>query len=391
METLKISWVSPGFLSAETYPEVNTGIEEQIYCLARALSKRGHQVKLYRRWTSQESSDAEVELANVPVGNYRDGVLGEIPSRLVFSRKVRKLLIKEKPDIVHLSETFSGLFPGMSEELVRIYSTSNPDAMSFYRSFAIEYNRANILGFEIKRLFEERLIASVDTVFALNADLQNYVLQKRPRRVVVVPNGVETNLYHPGTEEPYILYAGRIDTVKGTDILIRAFSLIQEKIEARLRIVGSGKHEPQMRELAHQLGLDPRIEFLPWASRETLRQHVSRCQVFVLPSRFETFGIVLLEAMASAKPVVATATMGSRAIIQNGVNGILVRSEDPKALAEALTMLLADSSLRRRLGDAGRRHVHNNFDFTKVATVVEDEYRRTLTRSATTKKDMQGR
>jgi glycosyltransferase involved in cell wall biosynthesis len=382
MEALDISWISPGFRAAETYPAVNTGIEEQIYCLARAMSRRGHRVKLYRRWASKGRSVAGVELVNVPVGNYRDGVLGEIPSRLVFSRKVKKLLVKEKPDIVHLSETFSGLFSGMSEELVRIYSTNNPDAMSFYRSFSIDYNRANILGFEMKRLFEERLIASVNTVFALNADLQKYVLQKRPRRVAVVPNGIETDLYHPGTEEPYILYAGKIDRVKGTDILIRAFSLIEEKIGVRLRLVGSGKHERQMRELAHGLGLDARVEFIPWASRETLRQQMSRCQVFVLPSRFETFGTVLLEAMACAKPVVATTTMGSRAIVQDKLNGILVQPEDPTALAEAMTILLMDEGIRRRLGNAARSHVQSDYDFRHLAAVVEGEYRRTLDSSA---------
>src|SRR5436309_5795912 len=156
MESLHISFVSPGFAAAESYPNLTTGIESQIYLLAVQLQKLGHTVDIYRRGKPTPSLDSKVPLVSIELPNLRDNLIGEIPSRLAFSRRAALLLMQDRPDIVHLSERFSGFYPGTEPSLVRVFATHNPDAMRFYRRFAWSYNPANLIAFDLKRILEER-------------------------------------------------------------------------------------------------------------------------------------------------------------------------------------------------------------------------------------------
>lgn len=149
---------------------------------------------------------------------------------------------------------------------------------------------------------------------------------------------------------------------KGIDVLLRAFARVLEKQpDLTLTLVGVGPLRTKHEELARDLGLDGNVVFQGWKSRAEVGALLRRCDLFVLPSRSEPFGIVIIEAMACGKPVVASAVGGIPEIIQQGENGILVEPENPAALADAIIRVLEDEGLRTKIGSNGVETVRKSF------------------------------
>jgi glycosyltransferase involved in cell wall biosynthesis len=155
-------------------------------------------------------------------------------------------------------------------------------------------------------------------------------------------------------------------------VLVRAFKSVHETIpSAKLIIAGGGPLRGQMEDLALSLGVQDGIQFLGPIKRAQVAKLLRHCTAFVLPSRFETFGIAILEAMACKKPVVATTVGGIPEIIENGKNGILVEPDNPAALAEALVTVLRDPALQRALASHGYATVHERFRSEKTGSTYE--------------------
>jgi glycosyltransferase involved in cell wall biosynthesis len=149
---------------------------------------------------------------------------------------------------------------------------------------------------------------------------------------------------------------------KGIDVLLRAFAQIRDREpQVRLVLAGDGPLRSRLEDLARSLGIGDRVEFLGRQERAQVADLLHGCRVFVLPSRSEPFGIVILEAMACAKPVVATSAGGIPEIIESGKNGILVEPENPKALAEAVMTALKDETLRLEIASNGYLTVQERF------------------------------
>jgi glycosyltransferase involved in cell wall biosynthesis len=161
---------------------------------------------------------------------------------------------------------------------------------------------------------------------------------------------------------PYILCVAMHNEKKGIDVLLRAFALIHDKEPSlKLMLVGDGPLRRQLEDLASTLGIPDRVEFLGRQGRTQVADLLHSCEVFVLPSRSEPFGIVLIEAMASKKPIVSTTAGGIPEIIENGKNGILVQPDNPSSLAEAILMVLKDVNLQRELAEDGLATVRERF------------------------------
>jgi phosphatidylinositol alpha-1,6-mannosyltransferase len=151
---------------------------------------------------------------------------------------------------------------------------------------------------------------------------------------------------------------------KGIDSLIKAVPLLLRAVpDLRLAIVGDGDDQPRLRDLAVRLEISERVTFLGALERQELVACYHACEVFALPSAGEGFGLVFLEAMAHAKPVVGGAHGGTPDIIEDGVTGYLVESGNLPQLADRLQRLLLDKSLRCRLGEQGRMRVLRDFTF----------------------------
>jgi len=171
---------------------------------------------------------------------------------------------------------------------------------------------------------------------------------------------------------PYILCVAMHNEKKGLDVLLRAFALIHAKEPSlKLMLVGDGPQRGQLEDLASTLGIAKKVEFLGLQGRTQVADLLHSCEVFVLPSRSEPFGIVLAEAMACKKPIVATTAGGIPEIIENQENGILVEPDDEKGLAEALITVLKDENLRMNIAAKAFSTVCERFRVDKTGMGYE--------------------
>jgi phosphatidyl-myo-inositol dimannoside synthase len=177
---------------------------------------------------------------------------------------------------------------------------------------------------------------------------------------------------------PVILTVGRwaaSEKYKGADDLIRALAQLRTVFPGlNLVAVGTGDDLPRLQKFAADLGVAGAVRFLTGLSKEDLAACYARADIFALPSTGEGFGLVFLEAMAFAKPIVAAAAGGSTDLVEDGVNGFLVPPRDQPALARALERLLRDQSLRATLGRRGAEIVRRKYAFNlfqaQLATIL---------------------
>ena len=164
----------------------------------------------------------------------------------------------------------------------------------------------------------------------------------------------------------YILSVANFAYKKGQDVLIRAFDIVHEKHpEIDLILAGDGSELNKCISLTEELGLRHSVKFLGRVDRLRIPSLMAGCELFVLPSRKESFGIVILEAMAAGKPIVATRVGGIPEVVSEGENAILVEPESPQALADGLMKLLENPDLVKRFGERGKEIV-KNFTWDKI-------------------------
>ena len=184
-------------------------------------------------------------------------------------------------------------------------------------------------------------------------------------RRLAIHNGTDlTELSVARAEEqrPFVLTVCSLDPWKGVDVLIRAIAFLRDAgVTTHLVVAGDGPERASLQSLIDELGLQSQVQLIGQQPRAAITRLLQQCTVFVLASRFETFGIAALEAMACGKPVVGTSVDGILEIVDDGENGLIVSPDDPRSLAAALDRLLADASLRRTLGTAARARVREQF------------------------------
>ncbi|MGQ9661377.1 MAG: glycosyltransferase [Kiritimatiellia bacterium] len=202
----------------------------------------------------------------------------------------------------------------------------------------------------------------------------------RTTPVVVIPNGVDLELFRPGNppNEATPLRAiivARLIEHKGHATLFRALKLLTaEGVPLHLDVVGTGDAEPAYRAMVAKLGLQDRVRFLGYLTREQVAQSYRQADVFVLPSEGEGMSVSTLEAMASGLPVVVTRTGGTRELVKEGVTGFTFEVGAIGTLARHLKRLASDRSLLRSMGAAARKHAEN-FTWERLA----EEYWRLFT------------
>lgn len=207
-------------------------------------------------------------------------------------------------------------------------------------------------------------------------------------RVVVTYAGVDsaftanTSRRDRNEDDPYtLLFCGRLNgphEQKGVDVLLKSLSLILGHHEVVLKVIGTGPRLRQYRALAERLGVSEKVRFLGFVEHEEMPRHYQDADLFVLPSRRESFGLVLAEAMACGLPVVATTAGAIPQIVEDGVAGVLVPPDDPEALASAINSLLSDRPRMQAMGTAGAQRVRECFTWDKVAERVVRGYQRVM-------------
>lgn len=194
-------------------------------------------------------------------------------------------------------------------------------------------------------------------------------------RAKVIPNGVNNALFSlKASEKNYMLFLGRIDVYqKGLDILLKAFkNITKREMEIGLIIAGGGKDSYKLKELISKLD-SFNVKFIGRISDHKKKKLLSNCLFVCMPSRFEGYGIVAIEAAACGKPVVGTRIPGLCDTVIDGETGILVGSNNSEELSKAMLKLIEDRNLRKKLGRNGRRWA-KKFGWDMIAKMQEEFY-----------------
>lgn len=227
-----------------------------------------------------------------------------------------------------------------------------------------------------QRILAERAIAAeVDRIIASTqseADDWANAYGARPDRIQVVAPGVDLAMFRPqGRAEAarrlgyagrrLVLFVGRLERLKGVDVLLRALALVPQQLrdDVRLLIIGADSRdaeeseEARLRDVAEQLGLSACVDFLGSVAHDMLADYYAAAEVCVMPSYSESFGLVALEAQASGCPVLGAAVSGLQSVVRDEVTGFLVDGYEPVSYAERLARLLAQPELSEQMGRRG--------------------------------------
>ena len=202
-------------------------------------------------------------------------------------------------------------------------------------------------------------------------------------RTAVVYNGVDTELFHPGSngepQAPTILSVARLAPVKRVAQVMRAVAKLAERYSSlRYEIIGEGEELASLTALAKQLNITDRVFFLGRRTRREVADAMRRCTVFALPSQEEALGCVYLEAMATGKPTIGCRNQAIAEIIRHGINGWLVAPDDVDDLTSGIAALLEDAELRQRIGREARPTMVNGFTLRHQAAQLSQVYREVL-------------
>ena len=190
--------------------------------------------------------------------------------------------------------------------------------------------------------------------------------------------------------ERLVLFVGRIEPLKGIDTLIQAIAILRSRgFYVCLSVIGGepgtgqqGSEMARLQEMCQQAGLNDLVAFLGKKAQETLPYYYSAAEVVVVPSHYESFGMVALEAMACGTPVVASQVGGLAYLIQDGINGYSVPVDDPQLLADRLMDLLSDQNLRETLGRNAAQSAQE-YAWPKIAERVVKLYTEVLAGEST--------
>lgn len=203
--------------------------------------------------------------------------------------------------------------------------------------------------------------------------------------LVIIPPGVDARRFRPlaadetdrrlDVPDEFVFALSRIDSNKGLDYLIRAFATIQAKCDAHM-VIGGGSKNPKQHEidvkaslthLVAGLKIEDRVTFTGYLPDELLDSYYRQTRVFVLPSKYEPFGMTVLEAMACGTPVIATALGGIRHVLTDHLDSLLVDPSKPQQLGVAILTMLTDGDLAKRLAENGHRLIQEKFSWEKIA------------------------
>jgi len=366
---MKIVFISSGMLGAENYgsEEQRAARELQILGLSEELVCRGHEAFIIRRWYGSEEIEAinGVKIVNVGTPYLRDKKFGQIASIMLFSLGATRKIKKLKPDIVCLIDRYSGYFPSKLR-IPKIFIAYTHDAFGFVKKYEIDRQKINHIFFHIKRKMEEDIMHRCDLTISTTESIKDYLVQRGITNTYCIPSSIEPDDYYESKEDNIILFAGRLVEHKGLQYLIRAFSELREDFKEDLVIIGSGPYKKTLEELVISQNVEERVKFIPFLPKSKYREFLSKCKVSVFPSLFEAFGVVVIEAMASSKPVIASNIIGPKDIITHGQDGFLFESGNVGELKQYLELCLGNTELRRNIGKAARKTVEGRYTFDRT-------------------------
>jgi glycosyltransferase involved in cell wall biosynthesis/SAM-dependent methyltransferase len=393
-------------LLSQDYPPGHLGgIGRYMHQLARSMAARGHHVHVLTRgherdriafvdsvWVHrmvprEHAPPAFADGVRVPphIWNYAATMAQEI-ARIAEHRQV-DAVYAPLWDCEGLALLTDGRFPLVTalQTPLRSYLDHNPQLAADPR-FMADFGTP-MLAVEKRLLQGSAAIHAISAAIATDIE-RAYAVSLRPPRLTVVPLGLEDWSRLPAVQPAAspdgtvrILFVGRLEPRKGIDVLLAAAkALLPGRQHVHLDVVGSDPFAAdERRSYRAAFERDPaaaairdRVRFHGEASDEVLRGFYRACDVFVAPSRYESFGLVLIEAMMFAKPVIACRAGGMPDVVADGATGLLAEPADAASLLACLERLVDDGVLRRRMGATGRSRYEERFTPERMTDALID-------------------
>lgn len=376
-------------------PEDMFGISRYVEDLAVGLTQNKHSVTVIAVSPESRPVEKRNEFIIYWVENSKSRWSHRLVSLALFrnSQKIRKLLnelhtlqpfdIVEYPntDIAGLSALTQGISKPKPKFVIRL---SSPKAI-FKKSSILP--RVTELLEKWQANLSDALIGNTHENLTLCEKLYN-IPPHLPRTVILHGLNLNTNnrFVNPGPaidndSESYVFFIGRMEHRKGFDILANAWTKVLAQIpSARLLVAGEDmacEHGPSFFDWATQnmtLASKATLKYLGPISAMQRERLYARCDFCVMPSRYESFGLVPLEVMKYAKPVISCQVGGIPEVIKHGTTGLLVPPEDPASLADAIVFLLRNKKLREELGEAAQKDLETNFSIERMVSETENFY-----------------
>ncbi len=360
--------------------------------LSAHLAKAGHEVHVYTRDRGEGKPEREEFASGATVLRVPCGPVGFIPKEELapylpeFADRVRKGLTGD--ELLHSHYWDGGDVAGALRDGHRWFHTTHsvgrlkqaalPDREQYHYDERIRIETETYRGCDCVVALTETERRQIHELYDVPTD-----------RIVVIPPGVNSDVFVPSAdkkktrralglpeEETIIFTLGRLDERKGFDLFLEAAGRLARRADlpSMLFVFSAGDGTEgeagecrKLEAIVESHALDTKLRWLPVLPEEELPLYYGAADIFVLPSRYEPFGIVMLEAMACAVPVVATNTGGPATVIESGVTGILVDPTDTEALADALAELIRAPERQDELGRRGRATIEREYSWAIIA------------------------
>ena len=364
---MKIAMVSPYDF---TWPG---GVTIHVSQLSRELGRSGHEVQVLAPHSpSRECQDQDLL---VPLGRSvplpSNGSIARVSLSLWLARRVRALLQREQYDIIHLHEPMAPILP------LTVLEYSNSVNVGTFHACRNRQHLYKMSRPVIKR-WRSRLHGSI----AVSPAAMRYVSGAFPGDYEIIPNGIDVDHFsqraapwpHYQDGKTNIIFVGRLEKRKGLRYLLEAYGRLKwDMPDLRLVVVGPGNPDKDSYHVLSSQNLQD-VEFVGRVPYEDLPRYYASADIFCSPATGgESFGIVLLEAMAAGKPVVASDIEGYRGVMQHGQQGLLFQNKNVESLSTQLETLIRNPEQRRSMGERGRATAQR-YRWQVVARRVEQYY-----------------
>ncbi len=382
---LRIALVSPYDFP---YPG---GVTKHITSLASVFRRRGHQVRIIAtssRHVGQAPTDV-IKISSVVVPVRYNGSVARVSFSPRLAHKVRTLLRRETFEVLHLHEPTTPTLPWVVSHQTQRLSPQTALIGTFH-----SYRKRRGRKLELSEPYSyaqpifRRVVNRLDGRIAVSQAARDYINDYFPGSYRVIPNGVDLALFGSPSLDPLpqyspglnILFVGRLEPRKGFRYLLEAYARLKTTLpEVRLLVVGpytAQDRAPFEQELRRRRLGD--VHFIGYVPDVELARYYRSSHIFCAPSTgCESFGMVLLEAMAARTPIVASDIEGYRTVVNHQVEGLLTPPKDPAALAEAIIYLLRRPDLCRVMGARGQATA-SRYSWDRVADMVLDYYHHVL-------------
>ncbi len=350
------------------YPKIG-GVTTHVEGLARELVRRGHDVAIFTKSAPYDDECLGLRVCRVN-SFFRTARTLDVP----ILEELESALKTFNPDVVHGHHAFSpvSLFSISTGRRIGAKTILTNHSISILYNFDHLWHPSSYLLFPYRQL-----IGMADEVVAVSKAAATFISHFTDKEAKVIPNGICAKDFAPERkvyDGKSVLFVGRFSYRKGISLLLEAMrEVISRQPDAQLTIAGAGSAAP-LQLLVRGMGLNGNVRIIPNVERGTLLDLYRRSNVFVMPSIFgESFGIVLLEAMASGTPIVATNQGGISEVIKDGDNGFIVRKYRPDDMADAILAVLNDSRAFGRMSGECLASARR-YDWSRVAGELESTY-----------------